>query len=140
MATYVFAWELGQGLGHLVNLRPLVAGLSARGHHVALVLRDLSKAGSVFAAENVSTWQAPFKQNRTHYLGPTLSFPHILYENGFSEAGELGTMCLARICVPNILRSRSLICGKSIFVISVRGPRHWRFPPPRCRSLFPQLL
>ncbi len=92
MATYLFTWELGYGLGHLINLRPLVAGLSARGHRVALVLRDLAKAGSIFNAESISCWQAPFKQQRTRYLGPTLSFSHILYENGFCDAGELRTL------------------------------------------------
>lgn len=92
MATYLFAWELGYGLGHLVNLRPLVAGLSARGHRVALVLRDLAKARSIFAGENISYWQAPFKQRRTRHLGPTLNFAHILYENGFCDADELGSL------------------------------------------------
>ena len=92
MATYLFAWELGYGLGHLVNLRPLVAGLSAQGHRVALVLRDLAKARSIFAGENISYWQAPFKQRRTRHLGPTLNFAHILYENGFCDADELSSL------------------------------------------------
>lgn len=92
MATYLFAWELGYGLGHLVNLRPLVAGLSARGHRVALVLRDLAKARSIFSGENISCWQAPFKQHRTRHLGPTLNFAHILYENGFCDSDELGSL------------------------------------------------
>jgi hypothetical protein len=89
MATYLFAWELGYGLGHLVNLRPLVAGLSARGHRVALVLRDLSKANAILAGENLSYWQAPFKQRRPPDLGPTLSFAHILSENGYYDVSEL---------------------------------------------------
>ncbi len=92
MATYLFAWELGYGLGHLVNLRPLVAGLSARGHRVALVLRDLARARSIFAGENIFYWQAPFKHRRTQHLGPTLNFAHILYENGFCDADELGSL------------------------------------------------
>jgi hypothetical protein len=92
MATYVFAWELGYGLGHLVNLQPLVAGLSARGHRVELALRDLSKAPALFAGQSSGTWQAPFKQQRTRHLGPTLSFAHILFENGFCDAGELQTL------------------------------------------------
>jgi hypothetical protein len=92
MATYLFTWELGYGLGHLVNLRPLVTGLSAQGHRVALVLRDLGKARSIFSGENVSFWQAPFKQHRTRSLGPTLNFAHILYENGFCELEELTTL------------------------------------------------
>jgi UDP:flavonoid glycosyltransferase YjiC (YdhE family) len=92
MATYLFAWELGYGLGHLVNLQPLVSGLSARGHRVELVLRDLAKARALFAGHDVACWQAPFKQQRTKHLGPTLSFSHILFENGFCDAVELETL------------------------------------------------
>jgi UDP:flavonoid glycosyltransferase YjiC (YdhE family) len=34
MATILLTWELGAGLGHLVNLLPLARGLLQRGHRV----------------------------------------------------------------------------------------------------------
>ncbi len=89
MATYLFAWELGLGLGHLVNLRPLVQGLAARGHRVELVLRELDRAPAVFPIESIGLWQAPFKTRRTGEVTPTLSFAHLLAEAGFGQAGEL---------------------------------------------------
>lgn len=89
MATYLFAWELGYGLGHLVNLRPLAAGLRARGHRVELALRNLAQARTIFAAPEGPYWQAPYRQFRPATAGPTLSFAQILYENGFCEALEL---------------------------------------------------
>ena len=44
MARILLTWELGGGLGHLMNLRPLAEGLTRRGHRVVAALRDLSSA------------------------------------------------------------------------------------------------
>ncbi len=103
MATYLFAWELGFGLGHLVNLRPLVAGLCARGHRVELALRDLTRSRTIFPGQHVSLWQAPFKHLRTKYIFPTLSFAHLLYDAGFCDVQELGA--LASGCAISFARS-----------------------------------
>lgn len=89
MATYLFAWELGLGLGHLVNLRPLAAGLRERGHRVELVLRNLAQARTIFTAAEGPYWQSPYRQLRPATAGPTLSFAQILFENGFCDALEL---------------------------------------------------
>jgi len=40
----VLTWELGGGLGHMMNLRPLAAELVARGHEVFIAAGDLSRA------------------------------------------------------------------------------------------------
>lgn len=93
MATYAFTWELGFGLGHLVNLRPLAERLSARGHRVALALRDLSRASSVFRGRNIELWQAPCKTRATKQIAPTLSFAHILHDAGYCDLDELSGMC-----------------------------------------------
>ncbi len=95
MATYVFTWELGFGLGHLVNLRPLAEGLSARGHRVVLALQDLSRAKAIFQGENIEFWQAPCKTRATKTIAPTLSFAHILYDAGYCDLEELTGMCEA---------------------------------------------
>ncbi len=39
MSTILFAWELGGGLGHLVQLRPPAEALAARGHRVLAAVR-----------------------------------------------------------------------------------------------------
>jgi len=89
MATYLFAWELGLGLGHLVNLRPLVDGLAQRGHRVHLALRELDRAAALFPQANVELWQAPFKSRQTGPVVPTLSFPQLMAQAGFGSATEL---------------------------------------------------
>lgn len=89
MATFLLTWELGQGLGHVVNLRPLAEGLRHRGHRVALALQDLSRAPRFIQASGIEYWQAPLKQWRTASAGPTLTFAHVLRENGFDDAEKL---------------------------------------------------
>jgi hypothetical protein len=95
MATFLLTWELGQGLGHLVNLRPLAEGLRTRGHRVALALQDLSRAKAVFPSEQIEFFQSPLKQWRMADAGPTLSFAHVLRDNGFDDASKLAGLAEA---------------------------------------------
>ncbi len=61
MATILFAWELGGGMGHLTNIAPLARHLAQQGHEVAVALRDLSRAAIVFPGDDVQILQAPTK-------------------------------------------------------------------------------
>jgi hypothetical protein len=95
MATVLFVWELGAGMGHLVNLLPLAKGLSERGHKVVAVLRDLVRVESIFHGINIQYFQAPiFIHAPLHPIEPIRTFAHVLYNNGFSDFGE--TQVLAR--------------------------------------------
>jgi hypothetical protein len=60
MATILLAWELGGGLGHFMNLRPVADGLARRGHRVVAALRDLSSARRFLPNQDVTLLQAPF--------------------------------------------------------------------------------
>ena len=64
MRTVLLAWEVGGGLGHLINLLPLARGLSGRGHRVVAVLRDLSKVEHVFQNIDIEILQAPKRPQR----------------------------------------------------------------------------
>jgi len=93
MATILLTWELGGGLGHLVNLEPLAKGLSQRGHRVFAALRDLSRAKTLFAGMDVSYLQAAIKTRRdANRFDPPRTFPHILNNSGFGSASELRTL------------------------------------------------
>ena len=80
MANVLFKWELGGGLGHLINILPLVRGLRADGHRVFAALRNLSQAKAVFEGLDVALLQAPFKSTppRDPIMVPR-SFAHVLY-------------------------------------------------------------
>ena len=58
MPTVLLAWELGGGLGHFMNLRPLAEGLRRRGHRVVAALRDLSVARRFLADAPTSAAEA----------------------------------------------------------------------------------
>src|SRR5712691_4681611 len=90
MATALFVWELGAGLGHIHFLRPLALGLRRRGHDVRLALRDLSRAGALFDPALFPFYQAPFKIHPAADGVPTpRTFAHVLHNVGFAHAAEL---------------------------------------------------
>ena len=96
MATILLTWELGGGLGHLVNLLPLAQGLFERGHRVVAALRDLSRAEDVFRGIEVTYLQAPVI-NRPIFqiIEPVRNFAQLLFNNGFSDPAELKIMSQA---------------------------------------------
>jgi UDP:flavonoid glycosyltransferase YjiC (YdhE family) len=95
MATILLAWELGGGLGHFMNLRPLADGLARRGHRVVAVLRDLSSARRFLPNGDLAILQAPFKHQRMTEIEPTCTFAQILHNCGFGDADGLATLAEA---------------------------------------------
>lgn len=93
MPKVLLTWELGGGLGHLMNLLPLARGLSKAGHQVSVALRDLSRAGMVFSGIPLAYFQAPVKTRAaTNRINPPRTFPHILHNIGFRNFDELRVM------------------------------------------------
>ena len=96
MATILFAWELGGGLGHLMQLLPLARGLAARGHTLYAALRDLPKVESVFGPGPVRYLQAPYVNAHVKRpIQPPVTFSHLLHNCGFADLSELRTMTTA---------------------------------------------
>lgn len=89
MATILLAWELGGGLGHLVNLQPLARGLSNRGHRVILVARDLSAAALVLSKDGIELLQTPPVERPARGIGLTYTFAQLLYNCGFADPKRL---------------------------------------------------
>ena len=59
MTTILFAWELGQSLGHITTLLPLALQLRQRGHEVVFVVRDTHSAELLLAPHDIRWYQAP---------------------------------------------------------------------------------
>jgi len=96
MATILLTWELGGGLGHLINLLPLAEGLCRRGHRVFAAVKDLSRVDEVFAGIDASFLQAPVKVRKSgNRIEPLHTFAHILHNCGFGGQGELLSMTQA---------------------------------------------
>ncbi len=96
MGRTLLAWELGGGLGHLINLLPLAKGLSQRGHRLYAAMQDVAKAERVFRGLELAYLQAPTGAfNPTRALEPQRSFVHILHNHGFSDPNQLRAMASA---------------------------------------------
>jgi hypothetical protein len=90
MATIILAWELGTGLGHLVNLLPFVHGIRKRGCRIVCAVQELAKAEEFLGAEGISYLQAPIPTPvSANAIDPQRTFAHILHNHGFGDHGTL---------------------------------------------------
>ena len=89
MATVLFTWELGRGLGHLVPMLPLARALSQRGHKVFVAARDVAAAPAVFGDAGVSLLAAPFALNPPVYFPRTVNYAQLLANVGWGDYDRL---------------------------------------------------
>lgn len=92
MATVLLSWELGSGIGHLMNLRPIGAELIKRGHRVVAALRDLSHVHEVWHGLDISFLPSPLipREEKPPFDPPT-GFLHLLANIGFANQIQLAT-------------------------------------------------
>jgi hypothetical protein len=89
MGTALLAWELGGGLGHLVNLLPLARGLRRQRHRVVAVVRDLVAGRRMFAGLGVTCIPAPPRSNQPRKFDVPRTFAHLLHDSGFNNPDQL---------------------------------------------------
>jgi len=90
MATILFTWELGGGLGHIARQERLIELLCRQGHRVLFAVRDLSHVEEIFAGSSVACFQAPYKAGPPHpRISPPRTYAHILHNVGFAQKSEL---------------------------------------------------
>jgi hypothetical protein len=88
MATFLFCWELGGGLGHVGRLSPVARQLVNRGHTVAVALCEPRHGQRYFPGSQV------FAVPQARFAGPQFiaepsTFADILHNSGASDADEL---------------------------------------------------
>jgi UDP:flavonoid glycosyltransferase YjiC (YdhE family) len=88
MSRILFAWELGDNLGHVSGFLPLARELRKRGHELILILKDLSHVMAQIHGESFPVLQAPIWQGQTPSAPPS-NYAEILLHNGFMEADGL---------------------------------------------------
>src|SRR5947209_8385992 len=95
MANFLFTWELGGGIGHVMQMLPLVRELSRRGHRVYCALRDLSTA-HLLDGYGVTLLQSPVKMSpRVRHISPPRTLAHILSNVGYRDERELSGLASA---------------------------------------------
>ena len=92
-------WELGNGLGHVGRLRPVIERLSADGHSVRVAARYPDAAASLRSIERVDVVQAPFwtfERASPTPASPTraATLADILVRGGFADDGTVFTRAL----------------------------------------------
>jgi hypothetical protein len=87
--TVLIAWELGMGLGHLMQMMPLARDLTTRGHCVVVALRHLERAADVFGTAGVFFMQAPYRSPGPKLGGRVVGFAQLLANLGFGDDNEL---------------------------------------------------
>jgi hypothetical protein len=86
MSRFLFAWELGSGLGHLGRAVAVAQALRAAGHAPALALRDLRGLAAVKPGPDISVWQAPVCMHRYDGLQePPLNYAEMLMRFGYLD-------------------------------------------------------
>jgi UDP:flavonoid glycosyltransferase YjiC (YdhE family) len=96
MSRVLLAWELGGGLGHIGHFVPLVQRFVERGHHVALALKDLSRAETVLGKGTYTLLQAPQWLMPPEGLSdPPLNYGEILHRFGYLDEDGLGGLVSA---------------------------------------------
>jgi len=125
MANVLLAWELGGGLGHLVNLLPLAKNLRERGHCVVAALRDLSRVNEVFQGHDVTCLQAPIKTRiDDNRFDPPRTFSHILYNTGFGDYDELCSLATAWKNLYDLVRPDLIVFDHSpMALLAARGSK-----------------
>ncbi|MCD2516247.1 hypothetical protein LQ564_07945 [Massilia sp. G4R7] len=94
MAHFYLCWELGAGLGHAARLRSIALPLTARGHRVTYVLRDLVQPRRLLRDNGIEVLQAPVWLHRTAGLPQVqASLAEILLAVGYLDAEALAGLC-----------------------------------------------
>lgn len=126
VARFLFAWELGAGMGHLVPLAQVAQPLVARGHEVHFALRDLSGAraalGALAASPLVHLWQAPVWLPQYQASQPPASYAELLFHAGYLDAARLRGLVQAWQSLLDVLKPDLLLADHApTALLAARG-------------------
>lgn len=91
MSRIIFAWELGENLGHLTRDLPVADGLRALGHEVVFAVRDTTSAKVLPGCERFNFEQAPYASRRRSTVPPA-SYAEILLVHGYAAPEALSRL------------------------------------------------
>jgi UDP:flavonoid glycosyltransferase YjiC (YdhE family) len=100
----LYAWEIGEDLGHVTQFLPLALELRRRGHDVVTALRELPRAEEVIGRHGITMLQAPIWQGELlDPPGLPISYAEILFFYGYLDAPRLVAMIKAWIALISLV-------------------------------------
>ena len=109
MATILYTWELGGGLGHVTRFSPLAKRLAENGHRVVTALRHVRLAKKIFG--ELECWAAPHMNWPSHdRIDLPCTFTQILHNVGWSSVEELSSLVDAWRSIIVATQPNLLIC------------------------------
>lgn len=93
--TILCAWEIGGELGHISRFSAIVKTLELDGHHLVLVLKDLSRAYPFFSDTQAKLLQAPIWLPKITMQRPIACLADTLLCMGYLEADPLDCLLQA---------------------------------------------
>lgn len=111
MATILFCWELGGGLGHVAPYLTFTNELARRGHRLVFALRQSGKAARLLQQTGHTYLQAPLPGDRP--IKPVrlpCTYPHILYNSGYHDPATLLGLVRAWRALFTAVRPDLIIC------------------------------
>lgn len=116
MSKVVFTWELGQGLGHLVRYRGLIARLLAAGQEVYYIARNANRVREVNPQSSlrVEEIQPEFPPMAERIIDPSIaSYATLLINCGFHDAARLAHRTSRWIACLERIKPDIVICDHS---------------------------
>jgi UDP:flavonoid glycosyltransferase YjiC (YdhE family) len=92
MSRFLFAWELGQGFGHVGEMLPVARLLRDHGHEVVFAVRSFAVAEPTLGAEGFRYVAAPFWEASEEAVAaaPLIeNFAHMLLHSGYAAVESL---------------------------------------------------
>jgi hypothetical protein len=110
MARIAFAWELGGSIGHALSCAGLARALHARGHSIALFLRELKTLALLPEADGYDVFQAPRSAREADVAFVPVSYAEILLGCGYRDARELACLLGGWRALLGAWRADLLVC------------------------------
>ena len=110
MSRILFVWELGGDLGHLTNISLVAREMAARGHSVAVAIKDLSRSGLFFKGTQIEVMQAPIWLPRPARPQVTKTIADILAYRGYNFVEGLESLVTAWLALIRAVRPDVIVC------------------------------
>jgi len=110
----LYAWEIGEDLGHITQFLPLALEMRQRGHDVLTALREIPRAEHIIGRHGITMLQAPIWQG--DLLNPPqlpTSYAEMLFFFGYLDVSRLTAMIKAWASLISLIEPDIMIADHS---------------------------